>query len=389
MERQIGHPLWSHTPFRQVYKTYRLCFFLLRLPFWAALSAIPFTRPQRKWSFKQSLTLRIAHDILDTQARIGVTDELTLEPGPDAERFQVMNPFPSELYQGPLISSTVKPAKIAGVWFPARPIELDCTVVLWIHGGAFVTGAGRSDTCGYVSRNMLEFSRIGAVFSVQYRLSGYGMMNPFPAALQDVLTAYLYLTRTLQIPARSVVVAGNSSGANLVIAFTRYVEKFMTQTGRPLCAVAISPWVVPLQSLDDDYDPKTLLNHSTEYLPESFHKWGAITYQPPEGLDSSTTLQYVTLLGNPFPTSIPIFATFGEREILGPAIMAWAEEMRGLRGNQLELYCDEEGVHASLFIGDSMGWGKNARKISVMSGDFIEKSRTTSNQSHTPSFGAQ
>ncbi|ROV86861.1 hypothetical protein VMCG_10811 [Cytospora schulzeri] len=377
MKHQVNPPLWSRVPFRQLYQVYRLFFLLVRLPFWVGLSAIPYARPQRRWNFQQSLTLRIAHDIVDTQARIGLTEELTLEPGNDAERFQSIEPFPSEFYQGPLLSRTVAPAKIGGVWFPARPVEPNGTVVLWIHGGAFVTGNGRSDTCGYVATNMIQFSGVEAVFSVQYRLSGYKSRDPFPAALQDILTAYLYLTRTVRISAGSVVVAGNSSGANLVIAFVRYVEQVMPQIGRPLCAAAISPWVIPLESLKPDYNPTVKINHSTEYVADSFHKWGAETYQPPEGLDQLTS-PYVTLLGHPFPTSVPIFATFGEREILSPAIGSWAEEMKALRGNRLELYRDEEGVHASVFVGDAMGWGENARVILTKLGNFVQASRIAS-----------
>lgn len=105
-----------------------------------------------------------------------------------------------------------------------RPGAQAALVVLWIHGGAFVTGDERGSTCGYVASNMLRYSRgVDAVFSVQYRLSGYGGVNPFPAALQDILTAYLYLTATLKIPAGPVVVVGNSSGANAAVAFVRYV----------------------------------------------------------------------------------------------------------------------------------------------------------------------
>ncbi|ROW08726.1 hypothetical protein VPNG_06432 [Cytospora leucostoma] len=379
MKHQPDPPLWSRAPYRQIYQAYRLFFLLVRLPFWIGLSAIPYARPQRRWNFQQSLTLCIAYDIVDTQARIGVTEKLILEPGKDAERFQIIEPFSSEFYQGPLHSSTVAPARVGGVWFPARPAEHKGIVVLWIHGGAFVTGNGRSDTCGYVATNMIQFSRVEAVFSVQYRLSGYEWMNPFPAALQDILTAYLHLTRTLRISPSSIIVAGNSSGANLVIAFVRYVEQVMPQIGRPLCAAAFSPWVLPLETLKQDYDPTNKVNHSTEYVADSFHKWGAKTYQPPEGLNPFTS-PYVTLLGNPFPTSVPIFATFGEREILSSAISAWAEEMRALRRNRLELYCDGEGVHAGVFVGDAMGWGKNARAILKKFGDFVQANRTASTQ---------
>lgn len=110
-------------------------------------------------------------------------------------------------------------------------------------------------------------------------------------------------------------------------------------------------------------------------MVDAFHKWDANMYQATGGLNRST-LPYVTLLGNRFQTSVPIFASFGEREILSPAITAWAEETKALRGNQLELYCDE-GVYASIFVGDAMGWGKNARVMSTKVEDLTQATHST------------
>lgn len=101
------------------------------------MSALPNTRLHPTWTFKQSLTLHIVHDMVDTEARVGVTEELTLCPGDDGDRFQVIEPFASDVYQGPLASSTVIPTKIGGVWFPSVRAAADSkntdTIVLWIH----------------------------------------------------------------------------------------------------------------------------------------------------------------------------------------------------------------------------------------------------------------
>ncbi|CAN8097864.1 unnamed protein product [Discula destructiva] len=213
------------------------------------------------------------------------------------------------------------------------------------------------------------------VFSIQYRLSGYGGRDPFPAAIQDIVTAYLYLTRTCKIPSSSIVVAGNSSGGNLVIAFIRYLEQVTPDIGRPLCAAVVSPWVAPLESLKPAYARKTLKNHATEYVADSFHKWGARTYLPFGGVDASTAA-YITPLGHPFSTSTPIFVSSGECELLGPSIVAWAAEMRAYSDNQLQLHCDKMGVHASILNGDAIGWGESAREISFRIGEFAQASRS-------------
>lgn len=324
------------------------------------------------------MTLHIAHFFVDTQARLGITEILTLESGAEGDRFQKIKPFADNIYRGPLLSETVKPADIGGTWFPSRPTANSGTpkaiVVLWIHGGAFVTGNGRSAECGALATNLVQLAGVAAVFSVQYRLSGYGDLSPFPAALQDVLTAYLHLRHTCGLPASSIVIAGNSSGANLVLAFLRYLEEMpMPELGRPLCAVAVSPWVVPLQSLAPGYVASRLPNYRTEYVADSFHKWGARTYQPRGGVSDHIS-PYITLRGRPFGTAVPILATYGQREVLEPAITAWATEMQAVAGNRVEMYCDEDGVHASLFVGEKMGWGKNARKMCTKIGEFIKTS---------------
>lgn len=149
----------------------------------------------------------------------------------------------------------------------------------------------------------------------------------------------------------------------------------MPHIGRPLAAAAISPWILPLETSLPGYTRRK--NYSTEYVAESFHQWGSKTYLPPTGLNDSNTA-YVTLLGHPFSTYIPILVTFGESEALGGDIVDWAEEMRAIRTNQVELYCDIAGIHAALFVGEAMGWEQSARDISSKVGEFTSTCRTTS-----------
>lgn len=64
----------------------------------------------------------------------------------------------------------------------------------------------------------------------QYRLS-HNDRTRFPAALQDVVTAYCYLTKDVGIPASKIVLSGDSAGANLVLALVRYVTEFGEEVG--------------------------------------------------------------------------------------------------------------------------------------------------------------
>ncbi|KAL6716759.1 hypothetical protein ACLMJK_006327 [Lecanora helva] len=90
--------------------------------------------------------------------------------------------------------------------------------ILYLHGGSFYMGSpagSRAIVAQLVKRTG------GRVFSLDYRLSP---QEPFPAALLDALVAYLALLYPPDgafhdpVPASSIVLAGDSSGANLCFA---------------------------------------------------------------------------------------------------------------------------------------------------------------------------
>jgi acetyl esterase len=96
-------------------------------------------------------------------------------------------------------------------------------VVLYVHGGGF-------EVCSKDTHWMMagEFARRGyLVFSVNYRLAPE---HPYPAGLEDVCAAYLWVLDNAQRfggnPSR-IVVAGESAGANLVssLALVNCVER--------------------------------------------------------------------------------------------------------------------------------------------------------------------
>lgn len=90
-------------------------------------------------------------------------------------------------------------------------------VIFYTHGGGMVSGTSAT--------GLLPFARaardLGAlVLSVDYRLAPE---HPFPAALEDVWSAWTWLseqTDRLRIDPARVVVAGESAGGNLAAALT-------------------------------------------------------------------------------------------------------------------------------------------------------------------------
>lgn len=390
MTKNHPSPVYARQPLRLFYQLYGGLLILIRLPLWTIQAAIPSCRPNPQWSFKQVLMARLTRAIVDLYSKVGITETHTLEAGKEGERFHTIEPFSADQYQGPLISpDDVKPGTVGGTWFPTKP-DTDKlqngsgTVFLQIHGGAFVLGDGRTSYSGFMATTLLETVGGDAVFVPQYRLSGYGAdkpTNPFPAALQDVLTSYLYLTRTLRIAPHRIILCGDSAGGNLVIALLRYLEAHGEQIGlvRPWAASAIliAPWVDPLASLGPDSTYTTHKHWSTDYLPVSFLRWGAQVYADSVELPESS-MPYVKPLGAPFSTTVPMFVSLGELEILETDGSAWAKEMQAA-GCKVELSYEDHAVHDTMLMGGIIGWEESARAVGKSAGEFVRRVKEESN----------
>lgn len=106
--------------------------------------------------------------------------------------------------------------------------------LLYIHGGAFVLGSPA--THRNLTNHLAKQCRVRVV-SVDYRLAP---AHPFPAATDDVLSAYRALLDS-GVPAQEIVIAGDSAGGGLTMAGALAIR----DAGLPLPAglVCISPWV--------------------------------------------------------------------------------------------------------------------------------------------------
>ena len=87
------------------------------------------------------------------------------------------------------------------------------------------------------------FARKLSGFSVmpQYRLASDSSTR-FPAAMQDGLTAYMYLLGQ-GISPRDIVLSGDSAGANLVVALARYQTEEKGFLPLPRASLSSSPWL--------------------------------------------------------------------------------------------------------------------------------------------------
>jgi acetyl esterase/lipase len=105
--------------------------------------------------------------------------------------------------------------------------------ILFLHGGAFVVGSPRHYR--HVTWRIASAAR-ARVLALDYRLAPE---HPFPAALEDAVTAYHWLLAEGADPQR-VAVMGDSAGGGLVFSLLLRLR----DEGSPLpaAAAALSPW---------------------------------------------------------------------------------------------------------------------------------------------------
>jgi acetyl esterase/lipase len=107
-------------------------------------------------------------------------------------------------------------------------------VLLYFHGGGYCSGSIRSHR-----RLVTEAGRASGTrtLAVDYRLAPEA---PFPAALDDALTAWRFL-RTEGVAARQIAVGGDSAGGGLTVALINRLRDAKEEL--PACAWLISPWL--------------------------------------------------------------------------------------------------------------------------------------------------
>ncbi len=129
---------------------------------------------------------------------------------------------------------TATPGSLGGV--PVVVIDVAGTstdeVILYFHGGAYAVGTAASSV-GLASG--LGRPAGVRVISVDYRLAPE---HPFPAALEDAVSAYRALISG-HSPAR-LVIAGESAGAGLAAATLAVLKS--AGLARPAAGVLMSPW---------------------------------------------------------------------------------------------------------------------------------------------------
>ena len=122
--------------------------------------------------------------------------------------------------------------------------------ILYLHGGGYVIGSAA--THRELARR-LSVAADADVLTIDYRLAPE---NPFPAAVEDAVSAYRWLIGQGCEPA-NIAIAGDSAGGGLTVA----ALVSLRDQGLPLpaCGVCLSPWV-DMEGIGDSMTSRAALD---------------------------------------------------------------------------------------------------------------------------------
>ncbi|KAL2799255.1 Alpha/Beta hydrolase protein [Aspergillus keveii] len=375
----IQRSQFAKHPFKFLFTTW----FLAVLPFRLAGIVIYYlpsaTRANRSW--RQAVATKLLNLWFKFATAVEFRTPKSLNPGAEADRFVLIDPdkvvditsSPSP-YTGPLTTNpAIKPAKVAAFWYESPP-PTDGTppplVVLHFHAGAYVLGGARTAMEAGWGPLALSKKLTCPVLMPEYRLSNKSdRSTSFPAALQDAVTAYTYLLHTLNIPARNIILSGDSAGGNLVVALLRYITESGEQTllPNPRAALLWSPWA-DLTTPAGEIDAHR--NVHSDFLFGGLRDWGVESYTP-DGWDiSSPYHSNISPAGHEFRTSVPIFIQTSKQEILYDSHVALARGMQDV-GCSVELVEIETGPHDVFLGAELFGLLEDGNEIIGRANEFV------------------
>lgn len=226
-------------------------------------------------------------------------------------------PPANHLVTGKLIGwaavAQVTSVRVPGYWIHARGSALSVgaapqpgeKVVYQLHGGAYVrlSAYPRDPTANISKGYVAHLTGVQRVFSVEYRLASappYATEHPFPTQLLDALAGYAYLVGLGFAPA-DIVVSGDSAGANLVLALTRYLVEYADAPGVELPAppgalILLSPWAdigSTTETLKATGSVST--NLRSDYIRgDDSTAWAKAAFTGPHGISAADTNEYIS-----------------------------------------------------------------------------------------------
>jgi acetyl esterase/lipase len=217
---------------------------------------------------------------------------------------------------------------VPGVW--CRPTQAMAGVkVLFIHGGGYVLGSAD----GYKNFASQIAARVGAdTFVVDYRRAPE---HAFPAAIDDVVTAYEGLVRE---GAEKILVVGDSAGGGLTLSLLSMLaaDERGNDVLKPSAAAVMSPWT------DLTLSGASMVTRAEEepiFSREALQAFADLYLQGHAAVDPKASPLFAALTGLP-----PIRMDVGDDEVLLDDAIRYAQ-LAGDAGVDIELAVWEQMPH--------------------------------------------
>lgn len=189
-------------------------------------------------------------------------------------------------------------AGIPGEWVVA-PNAVENRVFLYLHGGGYCFGS-----CNTARELASRLSRVTAtrVLVIEYRLAPE---HPFPAAIEDSVSAYQWLISSEFSPGQ-IIIGGDSAGGGLALATLLTLR----DAGHPLpvATVLLSPWT-DMEGTGDSME--TQMEFDPWLKPEEMRSMSALYIRDLEPRHPLVSPIYANLQGLP-----PMLVHVGRDEIL-------------------------------------------------------------------------
>jgi acetyl esterase/lipase len=221
--------------------------------------------------------------------------------------------------------SSVQARGVPCDWFEPRDVSPSAPVVLYFHGGGYVFGSPA--THRHLVANLAVRARARLLVPA-YRLAPE---HPMPAAIDDSVAVARWLIDEARVPARRVVVAGDSAGGGLSVA----TMVALRDAGDPLPAGAalLCPWCDL-----SDFGGSMITNEHTDWVHRDRARvWAAAYLGEADPRDPRASVRYAKLSGLP-----PMLVQGGAVECLRDQIVLFAQEAQS------------QGVDARLRLYDAM-----------------------------------
>ncbi|KDE07320.1 hypothetical protein MVLG_02364 [Microbotryum lychnidis-dioicae p1A1 Lamole] len=247
---------FSRQPLKAIYLTYVLISILIRQPYWILRYYLRLRVPYpRSWSLIEALGAQSMRQMprLLTQCdlRFNVSSRIELPAKPFRRCRALWVPPASDAWmkKGSIVDDEIVkvrrcPAYVYGKdhrGLGRMQVKKGEHVLLYFHGGANLIG-NASELDGTAQAVLQLLSRCSKTLqhalSVDYTKAGD---LPFPAHLQDAISAYAYLVSDLGIPPSSILVGGDSAGGGVAMCLLRYLRDVMKFDEMPRATLLLSP----------------------------------------------------------------------------------------------------------------------------------------------------